>query len=589
MSEYISPIKVNHSGPENARILFVGESPGEDEESQGIPFIGVSGQLLRNTIFNFGVNPEEYRYANLCNYRPLNNKFHYLYKSSELEEGQRELRNYIETHKPNVIVPLGNEALRFLTGKGTDKYGINTWRGSIIPCVHKSSIKCIPTLHPSYVSRNQENLPAFSFDIARIISDSEFPEFKYTERQYIINPTGIRLREWVDTLCKSTKLGVDIESSKKDKKIICVGFAPNPYLAVTIFVDTIEGRKAVQEILESPAEKIFHFGIFDNLMLRREGYAIRNYTHDTYIAQRIFAADQPNSLGYLTSIYTREPYYKDEGRAEIPGDTKVWSERTDRSTLGIYNCKDCCTTIEIHEKQIEELKEDKLYALYENHMEQQQMAIHISESGVLIDEERRHLIERAALKKWAKKQEALNYLCKEVVNVNSAKQMKRILYGRDHMALPERKHRDPKTGEWKTTTNEDALVASVTYALTQQSKLKSEAGRAGWDTKVWVCKLTIQIRGIRKLLSSYIKLKENRFNLYGEDQRARSTFKVGGAGTLRYSAEMFVDGTGVNGQTFPRETIEIPDDIDKETTSIFSLIKELETEEREESEVAEAA
>lgn len=585
----ISTIEVPHSGPEDAEILLVGEAPGDDEEQKKEPFVGVSGQLLRNTIFNLGYNPEHCRYANLCNYKPFNNKFHYLYNSPELAAGQRMLTSYIENHKPNIIVPLGNEALHFLTGKGKDKYGINTWRGSIIPCVIKPSIKCIPTLHPSFVSRNQENIPAFSFDISRIIADSKYPEFKYTERQYIINPTGLKLVQWIELLCNSRKLGVDIESSKKDKKIICVGFAPNPYLAVTIFADTIEGRKAIQEILESPAEKIFHFGIFDNLMLRREGYVIANYRHDTYIGQRIFAADQPNSLGYLTSIYTREPYYKDEGRAEIPGDTKVWSERTDRSTLGIYNCKDCCCTIEIHEKQIEELKEDKLYTLYENHMEQQQMAIHISESGVLIDEERRHLIERAALKKWAKKQEALNYLCKEVVNVNSVKQMKRILYGKDHMALPERKHRDPKTGEWKTTTNEDALVASVTYSLTQQGKLKSEAGKSGWDTKVWVCKLTIQIRGIRKLLSSYIKLKENVSDLYGEDLRARSTYKVGGAGTLRYSAEQFVDASGVNGQTFPRETIEIPDDIDTETKSIFTLINELKEEEREESEVAEAA
>lgn len=586
MTDHISSTYVPPHGPDDAKILFVGEAPGEVEEEKGMPFCGPAGQRLRNTIFESGYNPELCRYANLCNYRPDYNKFYFLYRSTELADGQNKLRFWIQDHKPNVVVPLGNEALQFLTGKR----GINTWRGSIIPFLYEPTIKCIPTLHPSFVERDQTNIPAFALDIARIIADSSFPEFRYTDRQYIINPTGEKLVEWTEFLCKQPKLGTDIESSKKDKKIICVGFAPTPYLAVCIYTDTLEGRIAIGKILESPAEKIFHFGIFDNLMLRREGFKIVNYRHDTYIGQRIFAPDQPNSLGYLTSIHTREPYYKTEGRSEIPGDTKVWSERTDRNSLGIYNSKDCCVTIEAHISQIREIEEDGLLPLYENHMEQQLMAIDISEAGVLIDEERRLLFQKALLKKWQKKQEALNVLCNEVVNVSSPKQIKRILYSRDHLGLPERKKRDSKTGEWKTTTDEDALVASVTYCLSEQNKLTRDDARKRWNTPIWVCKLIIQIRGVRKLLSTYIGIKGDPKNdvkyLYGSDYRIRSTYKVCGAETLRYSAEMFVDESGVNGQTFPREGLEIPEDLETDTT-LYSFLLTQETEEREEADFTE--
>jgi hypothetical protein len=90
-----------------------------------------------------------------------------------------------------------------------------------------------------------------------------------------------------------------------------------------------------------------------------------------------------------------------------------------------------------------------------------------------------------------------------------------------------------------------------------------------------VLKLILEIRGLRKMLSSYINPK------ISEDNRARSTYKLS-TETGRWAAEKFVDQTGFNAQTMPRGYIVVPDDIDK-PIDFSTLISQLNEEEKEEA------
>src|SRR5262245_3657493 len=125
----IGDIYVPDEGPEDSKIVFVGEAPGESEEIDKRPFIGAAGNLLTTVLGRNGLAREEIRLANLCHFRPQYNKFENVLGSSVLQSGVQELKHFLETNKPNVVVALGNWPLFHLTGKGDGYSGISVWRG----------------------------------------------------------------------------------------------------------------------------------------------------------------------------------------------------------------------------------------------------------------------------------------------------------------------------------------------------------------------------------------------------------------------------------------------------------------------------
>ncbi len=544
----ISDIYVPDTGPANSRILFVGEAPGANEEEQKLPFVGESGNILITCLGRAGISRDEVRLTNICHYRPLpNNKFELLLGSSRLKEGLVELENYINQYKPTVIVALGKYPLATLTGKN----GISRFRGSILPCIFDETIKVIPTFHPAHVLRNREDYPIFDLDIRKAIADSKFPEFNYPKYDMILDPQPIEAELLTQELCAAPKLATDIETVKKTKKILCVGFAPS---ATRVVVFPFEKNQVnIARILESQSKKIFQFGTFDVMQLHENGIRTNNYWWDTLTAQHALNPELPRGLDFLASIYTRQPYYKHEGRSEIPNDNKAWGSKVDKHLLYEYNGKDCCCTYAIQEGQEEDLSFDS-YArgVFDFEMEEIEMAIAISLQGLPIDVLRMQELKDVLLKKWAKKQYILNYLARRPdVNVRSPA-LKKLLY--DDIGLPVKKKRDGK-GNTVITTDEDALIALITFCGSHLESLRSDKARLDWQVKQTICKLILEIRGIRQLLSVYLNKEVD------ANGRLRSTFKVSNTETGRWACEKFVDGSGINAQTMPREAIEIPDDL----------------------------
>ena len=136
----------------DARLMFIGEAPGADEDKQGEPFVGRAGQLLTKIIGAMGLNRDSVYIANILKCRPdtpgqtAGNRKP---TSEEMQTCIPYLHEQIDLIQPQVIVALGATAVEGLLGKTA---GITRLRGN---WQTYRSIPLMPTYHPSYLLRNQ--------------------------------------------------------------------------------------------------------------------------------------------------------------------------------------------------------------------------------------------------------------------------------------------------------------------------------------------------------------------------------------------------------------------------------------------------
>jgi uracil-DNA glycosylase len=136
---------VNTHGNRTARLMFVGEAPGADEDAQGKPFVGRAGQLLTKMIEAMGMKREDVIIGNVNRCRPPGNR------QPTLEEAaicRPFLFREISAIQPEVIVVMGNTALRNLLEV---REGITRVRGKFQDF---RGIKVMPTFHPAYLLRD---------------------------------------------------------------------------------------------------------------------------------------------------------------------------------------------------------------------------------------------------------------------------------------------------------------------------------------------------------------------------------------------------------------------------------------------------
>jgi len=132
-------------GDPGARLMFVGEAPGRDEDLQGRPFVGRAGQLLTKIIGSVGLKREEVYIANILKCRPPGNRNPL---PGEIASCRRYLEKQIDMIQPEVICALGKFAAQTLLNTETP---ISRIRGDFFDY---RGIKLIPTYHPAYLLRN---------------------------------------------------------------------------------------------------------------------------------------------------------------------------------------------------------------------------------------------------------------------------------------------------------------------------------------------------------------------------------------------------------------------------------------------------
>ena len=136
---------VNTHGNRKARLMFVGEAPGADEDAQARPFVGRAGQLLTKIIEAMGLTREEVLIGNVNRCRPPGNR------QPTMEEAavcKPFLLREISVVQPEVIVVMGNTAMKNLLDT---REGITRLRGQFQTY---RGIKVMPTFHPAYLLRD---------------------------------------------------------------------------------------------------------------------------------------------------------------------------------------------------------------------------------------------------------------------------------------------------------------------------------------------------------------------------------------------------------------------------------------------------
>lgn len=143
-------------GNKKARLMFIGEGPGADEDKQGIPFVGKAGQLMNNAFQALEINREDVYIANIVKCRPPSNR---VPEDDEAQTCLNYLRNQVILIKPKIIVLLGSTALKNILGK---EYGITAVRGN---WMEKNGIKYMLTWHPAALLRDENKKIEFWQDL----------------------------------------------------------------------------------------------------------------------------------------------------------------------------------------------------------------------------------------------------------------------------------------------------------------------------------------------------------------------------------------------------------------------------------------
>ena len=147
-------------GNENAKIMFIGEGPGADEDLKGIPFVGKAGKLMDKAFLALGIKKEDVYIANIVKCRPPNNRDP---EPDEVVECINYLRNQVIIIKPKIIVLLGRVALNNVLGQ---EYKITASRGKWI---EKKGILYMPTWHPAALLRDENKKIDFIKDLKQVI------------------------------------------------------------------------------------------------------------------------------------------------------------------------------------------------------------------------------------------------------------------------------------------------------------------------------------------------------------------------------------------------------------------------------------
>lgn len=132
-------------GDPQARLMFVGEGPGADEDAQGLPFVGRAGQLLNNMITAMGLKREEVYIANVVKCRPPGNRTP---EPDEAATCMPFLWQQIDVVRPEVIVALGSTASTYLLGQRQPLAGLRGKLHSV------RGFRLIVTYHPAYLLRD---------------------------------------------------------------------------------------------------------------------------------------------------------------------------------------------------------------------------------------------------------------------------------------------------------------------------------------------------------------------------------------------------------------------------------------------------
>jgi uracil-DNA glycosylase family 4 len=520
---------VHGKGPkETCQIAFVGEAPGVQEEKAGAPFVGISGSLLVTLMQSAGISRSEVYMTNVVKERPSKNDISEFFEvkrngantTPAFDEYVRGLKAELQTCSANVIVAVGGTALYALTGK----FSATKWRGSILESTLLPGRKVICIIHPASALRQYIFRHFISFDLRRIKAEAEFRDIRIPSRSLIIEPSFDDCIQFLNNILEHEyETACDIEVTNEE--VSCISFSPTPFTGISIpFYDTgkdyftldqeVAIWKMIERIFLAPRiKKIFQNGIFDmTFLFNRYGLFCQNYD-DTMIGQAVMYPDFPKGLDFITSIFTTEPYYKDEGKKHF----KYGGVMRD---FWLYNAKDSAVCSEAMPKIKADLERLGNLEVYETQTQLIEPLMYMSARGMKVNVEARDKEAKESEERIKELEQQLWSITSIKLNHASPKQLCEYFYNtKGHKPYLNR-----KTGG--ATVDGDAL---------------KRLSRKGFEE----ARIIQDIRGLAKRKSTYLEMQLDM------DGRIRSSFNPVGTDSLRLSSSKTIFDTGGNTQNLP--------------------------------------
>lgn len=324
MSLFMEPQRIiPASGSLDAKIVIVGEAPGADEERVGKPFVGRAGGVLETCLHSAQLTKGEVYLTNTIKVRPYKNLIDPYWKerggfSEKSQEWLDDLRKELWNHPAKIIVALGRIPCSALI----NRHDITKIRGYLFPCSMKGleSKIVIPAIHPAATLRGNYLWRHYiAHDLAKARKLSVIPNPQIDSSEIAIPTTIEEIDRWTQEILDQQIFAFDIEVANYEMSHIsfswdhshAVVFSLNPWYWTE--QEELHIMRQIARILESShSTKITQNGIFDRQFLWQKcRIFVRGRCEDTMIAHSLQYPDFEKSLGFLASIHTNRPYWKD--------------------------------------------------------------------------------------------------------------------------------------------------------------------------------------------------------------------------------------------------------------------------------------
>lgn len=527
---------VQDRGPSDAPVMIVGEQPGRHEVIERQPFVGPSGKLLHRALQYAGFSPGACLFTNTFKDFDLPLEAYLKVPKTRQQSAQwfgrgvqyqQVVEHEVMTSPSKLVILVGNVALAAIL----KRWGINKWRGSLIPLAEDKW--ALPVLHPASILHGQsENYFLLMQDLKKGFQFLE-DGCKLTSRRCITNPSFDFIMQFLGVMYQQGMSGLPItfDIEIKNLELNCISFCSSSDDGISIPfvgpkgdmwnpVEEAKIMKAIARILSSQTiRKQGQNLIFDtHFLLRKYGIRSKNLD-DSMLAFHTLFPQLPKGLDMITSLFTDQAYYKDEGKEWMKG-------RGTYDKLWVYNTLDSLTVHEAFPKITKFLIEMDNIQTYERQLSIVQPCCYMMERGIRVDMERlkseRTQMEAEALA--ARKE--LSAIA-PTLNPNSPKQMQEYFYG--YLRITPYKNK-----QHKISVDADAL-----------KRIARKNGPGSREAR-----LILKAKKLEKLCSTY--LTDIKFD---EDSRIRCSYNPGGTTYSRLSSSKSIFGSGMNMQNWPHSML----------------------------------
>ncbi len=379
-------------GNSKPAVFFIGDSPFGEDLKTDYALMGYAGNVIRDFCKEQSINLDDH-YRTLLIKEPLAKELNVEDTRKLIDHYAPILINEINTLQPNLLVPLGELAFNYFTNLNN----IRKFRGSVLPVsgsftINKANLKVLPILGPyPYLNQDYKLRVISRIDFSKIpknMGDTAIPDNYYN---IWVARSSSALREFINrhynpTIARNGFLTFDIETYFQIP--ICISFCFDGFESVCVpLVDQSIDRdnrvlmmQLVAKLLASPIPKVNQNIKYDWKIMERWNFYVRNVVGDTMLASSVLYPEFPKNLGFLTSIYTDLPYFKDEGKDFDPDKSK-------RDRYYLYNAKDSLATSQIYTIQQKEIDETGVRWAHDQLIKVMPIYRRMEDRGIRIDEE----------------------------------------------------------------------------------------------------------------------------------------------------------------------------------------------------------